>query len=205
MNALRGCCGPRSAPTSHVAARSLAAPQGRTSPGRQAPTSSRRVPAPLVHPSHGVRGEPATFACLHRQEVIDEPSESGEEAVPLRRRKAPNVAEERIRLFVGWHPWGGLTVIPLVRLRFDTCEKLLAARVEMRSTGLEVTGPVGTRSHRCIQISQCQFLDFDFGRWNRSHGISPLMCLFNHHYTTCHQDGAPLRRGEWLLRSQSQP
>ncbi len=162
-----------------------------------------RHPLYTLHTESGAK--PATFACLHRQEVIDEPSESGEEAVSLRRREAPNVAEERVRLFVGWHPWGGLAVIPLVGLRFDTCEKLLAARVEMRATGLEVTGPVGTRSHRCIQISQCQFLDFDFGRWNRSHGISPVMYLFNHHYTTCHQDGTPLRRGEWLLRSQSQP
>lgn len=106
---------------------------------------------------------------------------------------------------MGWHRWGGLTVIPLVRLRFDTCEELLAARVEMRSASREVTGPVGIRSHGRVQISQCQFLDFDFGRWNRSHAISPLLCLFNHQYTSYHHYGIALRPGEWLLRSQSQP
>lgn len=58
-----------------------------------------RHPLYTLHTESGTK--PATFACLHRQEVIDEPSESGEEAVPLRRREAPNVTEERIRLFVG--------------------------------------------------------------------------------------------------------
>lgn len=149
--------------------------------------------------------EPAPFACLHRQEVIDKPSESGQKAVPLRRREAPNVVEERIRLFMSRHLWGGLPATPLVWLRFDTCEKLLAARVEVRSTGREVTGPVGIRSHGRIQVSQCQFLVVDFGRCNRSHGISPLMYLFNHQYTTYRHNGIALRRGEWSIRSQSQP
>ncbi len=162
-----------------------------------------RHPLYAFHTEAGA--EPVPFACLHRHEVIDEPSESGQKAGPLRRREAPNVVEERIRLFMSRHLWGGLAAIPLVRLRLDTCEELLAARVEVRSTGREVTGPVGIRSHGRIQISQCQFLSVDFGRWNRSHVVSPLLCLFNHQHTTYRRYGIAPRRGEWLLRSQSQP
>ena len=68
----------------------------------------------------------------------------------------------------------GLAVNPLVGLGLQTCQDLLAARVEVCPAGGEVTGSVGTHPYRGVRISERESLVVRVDRRNRSHPTRPI-------------------------------